>query len=85
MAKPRLTQEMRKYTLTVSLAAGHPDSGIATFLRVARPFVLKIRREQEAAREYLFTVSHTKWYCWRFDINSTLESCPSYNRQEAAG
>lgn len=80
MVKPRLTQEMKKYTLTASLAAGHPGSGIATFLKVVRPFVLKLRRELEAARDYVSKVSNARWYCWQCDIITTLEL---YHRVQA--
>ena len=43
-----LTQEMKRHAVIVSLKAGHKDLEIARFLKVARSFVYKVRKELEA-------------------------------------
>lgn len=73
MAEPRLTQQMKRHAVIVSLAAGHSDSEIAAFLNVARSFVFKVRRELDAASGDVATVSHRKRHCRRSDITRTPE------------
>ena len=70
MAEPRLTQEMKRHAVILSLAAGHADSEISAFLKVTRSFVFKVRRELGAARGDVATVSHRKRHCRRSDIRT---------------
>ena len=42
-----LTNEMKRHAVIVALKADHGDLEIACFLRVARLFVYKIRKELE--------------------------------------
>lgn len=49
MVESRITHEMKKLTVVVSLAAGYSGSENTTFLNVAQPFAFKFRREFEIA------------------------------------
>ena len=44
-----LTQKMKRHAVLVAISAQHSDSGIASFLNVARSFVFKVRHEVEAS------------------------------------
>lgn len=71
MAEPRITQEMKRHALIVSLAAGHSDFKMGAFLNVAMSFVFKVRRELDAASGDVATVSHKKRHCHRLVIIKT--------------
>lgn len=67
MAEATLTNEMKRHAVIVSLAAGHTDSEIATFLKVARSFVFKVRTELGAAKGDGAEASQRKQVCRRSD------------------
>ena len=60
MTDPMLTNEMKRHTVIVLLKADHGDLEIARFLRVARFFVHKIRKELEKENDYVMSVSKRK-------------------------
>ena len=55
-----LTNEMKRQVVIVSLKVDHGDLEIARFLRVARSFVYKIRKEWEKEKENVISVSKRK-------------------------
>lgn len=73
MSKPKLMQEVKRHAVIVSLVAGHSNLEIATFLKVTQSFVFKVRRELEASKGDVTTISHRKRHCQQYDIVKTLE------------
>ena len=47
MTEPMPTNEMKRHVVIIALKADHRDLEIATFLRVTRLFIRKIRKELE--------------------------------------
>ena len=60
MTDPMLTNEMKRRAVIVALKADHGDLEIARFLRGARSFVLKIRKELEKENDNVMPVSKRK-------------------------
>ena len=73
MAATYLTKEMKRHAVLVALAANHSDSEIASFLKVARSFVFKVRNEVEASDGDLSLVAKRKKHSKRSDIKRTEE------------
>ena len=67
------TQQIKRYAIIVSLAAGHTDSEIAAFLKVVRSCVFKIRSELKAAGGDVAAVAERKRHCQRSDCIRTPE------------
>ena len=68
MTDPKLTNEMKRHAVIVALKGYHRDLEIARFLRVARSFVLKIRKELEKENDSVMSVSkHEKKHSTRSD------------------
>lgn len=64
---------MKRHAVIISFAAIHSDSDILAFLKIARPFVFKIRRELKAASGDVATVFPGTQHCRRPDINRSPE------------
>ena len=73
MADTQLTQEMKRHAVIVALKAEHSDLEISRFLKVARSFVYKVRKELEAKNGNVSPVSKCKKHSKRSDITRTLE------------
>lgn len=73
MAELKLTQERKTHAVIVSLAAGHSDSEIATFLKLARSFFFNLMSELTATKCDVATVFHRKRHYWRSVLMKTPE------------
>ena len=60
MAETLLTNEMKRHVVIMALKADHGDLEIARFLRVARSFVHKLRKELEKENDNVMSVSKRK-------------------------
>lgn len=67
MADSQLTQEMKRHAVIVALHAQHSDVEIARFLKVARSFVHKVRKELEASAGQVSPVAKRKKHSQRSD------------------
>lgn len=68
ISEPKLTEEMKRHAVTVSLTEEHSDLKIAAFLKLARSFVFKISSKLKAARFDVTNIAHRKQYCQRYYI-----------------
>lgn len=68
-----LTQEMKRHAVIVAIHAEHSDVEIARFLKVARSFVNKVRKELEASGGDVLSVAKRKKHSQRSDIIRTQQ------------
>lgn len=73
MEASNLTQEMKRHAVVIALAANRSDSEIASFLKVTRSFVLKVRNELEASGEDASPVPKQKKHSKQSDNIRTAE------------
>ena len=73
MTHPQLTQEMKRRAVIVAIKAEHSDLETSRFLKVARSFVYKVRKELETEDGNVSPVSKRKKYFKRSDIIRTPE------------
>lgn len=67
MEDNNLSQEMKKHAVIVAIYANHSDLEISQFLKVARSFVHKVRRELEAPDDDVENVAKRKKHERRSD------------------
>ena len=68
-----LTQQMKRLAVIVSLAAGHTNSEIAAFLKVARSFIFNVRSELKGAGGDMAADAERKRHSQRSDCIRTPE------------
>ena len=73
MTDPVLTNEMKRHVVIGTLKADHGDLKVACFLRVARLFVHKIRKELEKENDNVMSVSKCKKHSTSSDSVRTPE------------
>ena len=62
MTDYNLIQEMKMHSVIVSIAAQHSDLEISLFLKVARSFVHKVRKELEEENDVATTSKRKKTF-----------------------
>ncbi|XP_014484223.1 PREDICTED: uncharacterized protein LOC106749367 [Dinoponera quadriceps] len=67
MEDNKLTQEMKRHAVIIIIHANHSDLEISRFLKVARSFVNKVRRELEASDGNVASVAKCKKHEARSD------------------
>jgi len=67
MEDNKLTQEMKRHAVIVAIHANHSDLKISRFLKVARFFVNKVRRELEVSDGNVESVAKRKKHETRSD------------------
>ena len=73
MADIKLTLQMKRHAIIIALKSEHSDLEIANFLKVARSFVHKVRKELEASDGNVSPVAKRKKHCQRSDTTRTPE------------
>ena len=73
MADNKLTHEMKRHAVIVAIMAQHTDLQIAQFLKVARSFVYKVRKELEVSDGKISAVAKRKKSQERSDSIRTPE------------
>ncbi|XP_014473452.1 PREDICTED: uncharacterized protein LOC106743775 [Dinoponera quadriceps] len=67
MEDNKLTQKMKRHAVIVAIHANHSDLEISLFLKVARSFVIKVRRELEASDGNVESIAKSKKHEARSD------------------
>ena len=78
MTDPLLTNEMKRHVVIVSLKVDHGDLEIARYLRVARLFDHKIRKELKKENDIVISVSKKKKKKKKHSTRSDLLRTPEF-------